>query len=99
TVSIAAVSSSSTAAQKTAATWIVRTGLGNSTCISFESADTAGSYLRHQNFRLYLHANDNSSLFQQDATFCPVNGNSGSNWSFQSVNYGTKYIRHYNSSV
>jgi hypothetical protein len=98
-VSIAAVSSGSTTTAKTAATWIVRSGLGNSSCISFESADTSGSYLRHSGFRLYLNANDGSSLFAQDATFCPVNGNSGSNWSFQSANYSAKYIRHYSLSV
>ena len=32
----------------------------------------------------------------QDATFCPTTGNSGQGYSFQSVNYTNKYIRHFN---
>ncbi|HEY2794935.1 MAG TPA: arabinofuranosidase catalytic domain-containing protein, partial [Micromonosporaceae bacterium] len=98
-VVIAAVSSSSTATNKADATWVVRAGLANSSCVSFQSANVTGSYLRHQNFELYLQPNDNSSLFAQDATFCPVTGNSGTGWSFQSVNYPTKYIRHFNFTV
>jgi hypothetical protein len=95
-VAIAQVTSSSSASAKSAATFIVQAGLGDSSCVSFESADTSGSYLRHSNFHLYLNANDGSALFAQDATFCPVAGNSGSNWSFLSINYSSKYIRHYN---
>jgi hypothetical protein len=98
-VVIAAVTSSSSATVKANATWVVRAGLANSSCISFESANVAGSYLRHQNFQLFLQANDNSSLFAQDATFCPTGGNSGQGWSFQSVNFPTKYIRHFNFTV
>jgi non-reducing end alpha-L-arabinofuranosidase len=98
-VVIAAVTSSSSATVKANATWIVRAGLANSSCVSFESANVSGSYLRHQNFELYLQANDGSSLFSQDATFCPTTGNSGTGWSFQSVNYTNKYIRHYNFTV
>ena len=56
----------------------------------------AGRYLRHQGFQLYLQANDGSSLFGQDATFCPATGNTGQGYSFQSVNFTNKYIRHYN---
>jgi len=95
-VVIAAVTSSSSTTDKGDATWIVRAGLGNSSCISFESANTSGRYLRHYGFRLFLNANDGTSLFAQDATFCPQAGNSGQGYSFSSVNYPTKYIRHYN---
>ena len=98
-VTLAAVSASSSAADRGDATWIVRTGLANSSCVSFEAADTSGSYLRHVNFKLTLAANDGSSLFGQDATFCPQTGNSGQGYSFPSSNYPTKYIRHFNFGV
>jgi len=98
-VVIAAVSSSSSATDKADATWVVTAGLANSSCVSFQAANASGSYLRHQNFELYLQPNDGSSLFAQDATFCPQAGNSGQGWSFQSVNYATKYIRHYDYTV
>jgi hypothetical protein len=99
TVSTQVVSSSSSSAAKSQASWIVRSGLANGSCISFESKDTAGSYLRHQNFQLYLHANDGSSLFANDATFCPQAGMNGQGNSFMSNNYSTRYIRHYNNNV
>jgi non-reducing end alpha-L-arabinofuranosidase len=98
-VVIAPVTSTSTATVKADATWIVTAGLSNSSCVSFQSANASGQYLRHSNLELYLNTNDGTTLFAQDATFCPVTGNSGTGYSFQSVNYPTKYIRHYNSTV
>ncbi|MEY9835687.1 alpha-L-arabinofuranosidase B [Streptacidiphilus sp. EB103A] len=98
-VVISAISSASTATDKADATWIVRAGLANSSCLSFESANDPGQYLRHSNFQLYLVGTDNSTLFAQDATFCPQTGHNGQGYSFQSVNYTTKYLRHYNYTV
>jgi hypothetical protein len=80
---------------KADATWIVQAGLANGSCVSFESANDPGQYLRHQSFELYLDQNDGSSQFADDATFCPQPGNSGQGYSFQSVNYPDEYIRHY----
>ncbi|WP_027344857.1 alpha-L-arabinofuranosidase B [Hamadaea tsunoensis] len=99
TVSTQVVSSSSAATDKANASWIVRAGLASSSCVSFESKNTAGSYLRHQNYQLYLQANDNSTLFKNDATFCAQAGMNGQGNSFYSVNFPAKYIRHYNNSV
>jgi hypothetical protein len=98
-VVISAISSSSSATDKADATWIVRAGLANSSCVSFESANRSGQYLRHQNFQLHLAASDGSSLFAQDATFCPQTGNNGQGLSFPSVNYPDHYIRHYAYTV
>jgi non-reducing end alpha-L-arabinofuranosidase len=94
-VAIAPVTSSSSAAIKADSTWIVHAGLANGSCVSFESANLSGSYLRHFNYQLYADANDGSALFAQDATFCPTAGNSGQGYSFSSSNYPTRYIRHY----
>jgi hypothetical protein len=75
------------------ATWILVPGLAESDCVSVESYNDPGYYLRHFNFELYLEQNDGSQQFAQDATFCVQPGNSGSNWSFESDNYQNKYIR------
>ncbi|KFZ11388.1 hypothetical protein V502_07562 [Pseudogymnoascus sp. VKM F-4520 (FW-2644)] len=89
------VSSSSTTALKQQASWTVRTGLGNSACFSFESKDTAGSYLRHYDFALVLNANDGTKQFHEDATFCPQTGLNGQGNSIRSWGYPTRYFRHY----
>jgi hypothetical protein len=94
-VVIAPVTSSSSTTVKGDATWVVRAGLANSNCVSFESANTPGSYLRHYAFQLHLQPNDGTSQFAADATFCPKSGNSGTGYSLQSFNYPAKYIRHY----
>lgn len=89
------VDSSSTTALKQQASWKVVTGLGNSACFSFQSVDTTGSYLRHNNFVLLADANTKTKQFYEDATFCPVTGLNGLGDSFRSWNYPTRYIRHY----
>ncbi|KAI4653286.1 hypothetical protein J4E93_001048 [Alternaria ventricosa] len=97
TVNTQVVSSSSTALLKRQASWTVRAGLANSACFSFESKDTAGSYIRHFNFVLQLQSNDGSKAFKEDATFCPQAGFSGSGSSIRAWGYPTRYIRHYNN--
>jgi hypothetical protein len=95
-----AVSSSSSTTLKQQATWIVRSSLngngGNSGCVSFESRDVAGRYMRHYNFVLQLAADDGTKQMREDATFCPqapLNGQ-GSH-SIRAWNYPTRYLRHY----
>ncbi|MYT03223.1 MULTISPECIES: alpha-L-arabinofuranosidase B [Streptomyces] len=95
-VVISSINSASPATDKANATWIVRAGLANTSCLSFESADKPGQYLRHSNYQLYLNTDNGGSSFAKDATFCPTAGNSGVGTSFQSANFPTKYIRHYN---
>ena len=95
-VGISAITSSSSSTAKQDATWIVHPGLADSSCLSFESANDPGQYLRHYNFQLYLNSNDGGSQFAQDATFCAQTGNSGQGVSFESLNYPNKYIRHFN---
>jgi hypothetical protein len=97
TVNTQVVSSSSATALKQSASWTVRTGLANSGCVSFESNDTPGSYIRHSGFTLYVNKGDGSKSFNEDATFCPQKGLSGSGSSIRSWNYPTRYIRHYNN--
>jgi hypothetical protein len=98
-VNTAVVTSSSSSTDKANASWIVRAGLANSACVSFESRNTAGNYLRHRNYQLVLNGNDSSSLFAQDATFCPQAGRNGQGNSLASVNFPDRFIRHYNNLV
>ncbi|WP_369794675.1 AbfB domain-containing protein [Kutzneria sp. 744] len=84
---------------KADATWIVRRGLANQSCLSFESKNYPGDYLRHSNYQLHRQPFDGSGLMAQDATFCATAGNSGAYTSFQSNNYPGYDIRHYNSNV
>ncbi len=95
TVAISPLGTSSSAADRTDATWIVRSGLANSACLTFESAAAPGQYLRHYGFQLHTAASDGTALFNQDATFCPQAGHSGQGFSFQSANYPNRFIRHY----
>ena len=96
---IAQVTSGSAQAARADATWIVQRGLADSSCISLESADTPGAYLRHHDFELYLDLDDGSAKFASDATFCPQPGNSGQGYSFESYNDSNMFIRHYDYVV
>jgi hypothetical protein len=95
----APVTAGSSPTDKRDATWVRAAGLANPDCISFESINKPGSYLRHANFQFRLQPNDGSTLFAQDATFCSQPGNSGQGTSFKSVNFPDRYIRAFNSTV
>jgi hypothetical protein len=96
-VVVAPVTAGSSSTDKQDATFVEAAGLGNPSCVSFESINKPGSYLRHQNFQFHLQPNDGSSLFSMDATFCPQTGNSGQGMSFQSVNFTGRFIRNFNN--
>lgn len=96
TVNTQVVSSSSSDALKRAASWTVRTGLGNSACFSFESNDTPGSFIRHAGYHLKLDPNDNTKIFHEDATFCPMGGLNSQGNSLRSWSYPARYWRHFN---
>jgi hypothetical protein len=98
-VVVAPVTAASSSTDKQDATFVEAAGLANANCVSFESINKPGSYLRHQNFQFHLQPNDGSSLFSMDATFCPGTGNSGQGTSFQSVDFPGRYIRNFNNVV
>ncbi|MEU6782893.1 alpha-L-arabinofuranosidase B [Nonomuraea angiospora] len=93
------ITSGSSSLDKNDATWIVRNGLAYSACVSFESKNYPGSYLRHSNYQLYRNANDGSALFASDATFCPQPGMNGQGLSWASFNFPNRLLRHYNNIV
>lgn len=98
TVNTQVVTSSSTTTLKQEASWTVREGLANSDCYSFESVDTAGSYIRHYDFALLLNADDSTQQFAEDATFCPMTGLVGTDTTtIRSWSYPTRFFRHYDN--
>ena len=94
-VTLQVVNSGSSAALKKQASWIVRTGLGNAGCFSFESKNSPNSFIRHSDFQLHVDANDGSKLFSEDATFCPQLSLNGKGTSFRSWSIPTHWWRHY----
>ena len=99
TVVTAVISSGSATLDKDDGTWIVRRGLASNACVSFESRNFPGDFLRHQNFQLRRQPMDGSALFRADATFCPQAGRSGQGTSFASFNFPTRFIRHFNNQL
>ena len=93
------ISSTSAQLDKDDGTFIIRRGLANNACVSFESRNFPGDFLRHQNFQLHRQPNDGSALFRSDATFCPQAGRNGQGTSFASVNFPTRFLRHFNNTL
>ncbi|MFY1675321.1 AbfB domain-containing protein [Plantactinospora sp. WMMB334] len=81
------------------ATFVIRSGLADRRCVSLESVNYPGYYLRHQNFRIYLHRRDGSALFAADATFCAIPGLAGRGVSLRSRNYPSRYLSHSGSEL
>ncbi|MFC9281440.1 alpha-L-arabinofuranosidase B [Streptomyces collinus] len=96
---ISPVASGSSALDRNDATWIVRRGLADASCVSFESRNYPGDFLRHYDFRIRRQPMNGTSRFRADATFCPGAGKSGTGTSFASYNYPTRYLRHYDLGV
>jgi hypothetical protein len=93
------ISSGSSALDKNDGSWIVRRGLADNSCVSFESRNFPGDFLRHFNFQLFRQPDDGTATFRSDATFCPEPGKNGQGTSFRSANFPTRYLRHFNNTV
>ncbi|MFD0203312.1 MULTISPECIES: AbfB domain-containing protein [Saccharothrix] len=80
------------------ATMVVRPGLADASCFSFEPVGFAGSRLRHADFRVRLAADDGSALFRADATFCAEPAGVGQ-VRLRAHNVPDRLVRHYASEV
>ncbi|MEU7908750.1 AbfB domain-containing protein [Actinoplanes sp. NPDC049118] len=69
----------------------VRAGRARRSCVSFESDNYPGHFLRHRGFALRLDRADGSALFDADATFCPVRV-AGGGFVLRSHNYPDRYL-------
>ncbi|PAZ13018.1 alpha-L-arabinofuranosidase [Streptomyces sp. SA15] len=72
-------------------------GLADASCYSFATSD--GAYLRHRDFVLRADRDDGSSLFEQDATFCPRSSPYSGAVMLEAVNYPGRFLRHRNFTV
>ncbi len=75
------------------ATFFTRPGLADASCLSFESRNFPGHYLRHSNSRIGTAPNPAAG----DATFCARAGSGGS--ALESYNQRGAFIRHHNENV
>ncbi len=96
---IGPITSSSAAQDKGDSTWIVRRGLAAEECVSFESRNQPGDFLRLQNLALRLQPFDGTTVNRSDATFCAQPGKNGKGNSFSSLKYPMKNLRHYNGKL
>jgi hypothetical protein len=96
---IAPITSSSGEQDKGDATWIVRRGLADNSCISFESRNNPGDFLRQQKLALRVQPFDGTAQNRAEATFCAQPGKNGKGSSFRAINYPTKYMRHFYGKV
>jgi hypothetical protein len=84
---VSRIGSGSSTRQKLDTRFVVRKGLANSECLSFESVGYPGYYLRHQNWILRLHRRDRTRLFDEDVTFCAKSTQGGAAFTLESLNY------------
>jgi hypothetical protein len=96
---IAPITSSSAEQDKGDSTWIVRRGLADNSCVSLESRNNPGGFLRVQNSVLQVRPFDGTVVNRNDATFCPQPGKNGKGTSFQALNEPATCIRHYFGKV
>lgn len=93
------IGAGSRALDKADSTFVVRAGLADRRCVSLESVNFPGYYLRHQNFRIHLHRRDGTGLFAADATFCVTAGLAGRHVSLRSYNFPERYLSHGRSEL
>lgn len=93
------VTASSDATLRADASFLVRPGLADPSCYSFESRNFQGHFLRHASFRLRKDPSDGTALFASDATFCALPGRSGGDVTLGSYNLAGYNIRHENAEV
>jgi hypothetical protein len=75
------------------ATFFTRPGLADASCLSFESRNFPGMFLRHANSRIGIATNPITA----DATFCAREGSGGT--ALESYNVRGSFIRHFNANV
>ena len=86
-------------ASRKATTFIVRKGLADTKCFSFESLNVPGSYLRQSKLTVRLEALVTSATFKGDATFCLRNPRTNSGVTFESFSQKGKYLRAFDGGI
>jgi YVTN family beta-propeller protein len=96
---LAALGEGSTPDDLLRAQYLLRDGLADPACVSFESVAQPGRFLRHYGFRLMIGTPDGGPVFANDATFCPQDGLAGTGVTFRSRNFPGNALRHRNFEV
>lgn len=92
------IANASTTMGLSSSQWRVVPGIADANCVSFESVDQPGYYLRHYEGNAILSQNDGTTTFAQDATWRKHSALDGAGGvSFETYNYSGIYLRHYNS--
>lgn len=89
---LATVGPGSPGSARADATFVLRRGLADERCVSLESVNFPGRFMRHQNFVLLLQPLESSRLFAADATFCPRAVGTEADFLLRSVNFPDRYL-------
>jgi hypothetical protein len=82
----------SPAAARADATFILRRGLADTRCVSLESGNLPGYFMRHRNFAVLLQPRESSRLFAADATFCPRATGPDGDFLLGAVNFPDRFV-------
>ncbi|WP_431882153.1 sigma-70 family RNA polymerase sigma factor [Micromonospora gifhornensis] len=86
------VDGSSPKSARQRATFAVQRGLADPNCVTLLATD--GRYLRHWGMQVQLSPEENSTIFREDATFCPEPGASSGSVTLRSYNYPSHVVHH-----
>ncbi|MEV6690503.1 sigma-70 family RNA polymerase sigma factor [Micromonospora sp. NPDC051196] len=89
---LGAVDAASAESDRKRATFVVGRGLADPKCVTLRAAD--GRYLRHWGMQVQLSPEENSTIFREDATFCPRPGAATGSVTLQSYNYDLHVVHH-----
>ena len=93
TGSVAGLAPADAQADRLDGAFLVRAGLADPACVSFESRRYAGRYLRELGRRLRLGRFERSAAYRDDATFCPRPGLAGRGTSFAAKSLPGAFLR------
>jgi hypothetical protein len=86
------IGSRSPAATRADATFVLRRGLADPLCVSLESVNFPGYFMRHRNFAVLLQIRESSRLFAADATFCPRAAGPDGDFLLRAVNFPDRFV-------
>ncbi|MEV4708829.1 AbfB domain-containing protein [Actinoplanes sp. NPDC049316] len=86
------IAATSSSLDRADATFTVRAGLAGSGCVSFESVNYPGSFLRHRDGGIRLEPRDGTARYAADATFCPEAGRRANTVLLRSQSHPDRYL-------
>jgi hypothetical protein len=89
---LAPIGPRSPASVRADATFILRRGAADRRCVSLESVNRPGHFMRHRNFAMLLQKSEPSPLFAADTTFCPEAAGPDGDFLLRAVNYPDRSV-------